>query len=87
MAGACGNRIHALKYNYSLVTNSYKESNKSLSDRIAHLSGTEQNYKILPFRGTYRKLKKGKSHLVNGNILTSYINQQAEEENVVKTGD
>jgi L-2-hydroxyglutarate oxidase LhgO len=38
------------------------------SDRIAHLFGTGQNYKILPFRGTYRKLKKEKSHLVNGNI-------------------
>jgi L-2-hydroxyglutarate oxidase LhgO len=38
------------------------------SDRIAHLFGTGQNYKMLPFRGTYRKLKKEKSHLVNGNI-------------------
>lgn len=38
------------------------------SDRIAHLFGTGQNYKILPFRGTYRKLIKEKSHLVNGNI-------------------
>jgi L-2-hydroxyglutarate oxidase LhgO len=38
------------------------------SDRIAHLWGTGQNYKILPFRGTYRKLIKEKSHLVNGNI-------------------
>ncbi|KPJ97830.1 MAG: aminobutyraldehyde dehydrogenase [Nitrospira bacterium SG8_35_4] len=38
------------------------------SDKIAHLFGTGQNYKILPFRGTYRKLIKEKSHLVNGNI-------------------
>jgi L-2-hydroxyglutarate oxidase LhgO len=38
------------------------------SDRIAHLFGTGQNYKMLPFRGTYRKLVKEKSHLVNGNI-------------------
>ena len=40
----------------------------AFSDRIAHLFGTGQNYKILPFRGTYRKLKKEKKHLVNGNI-------------------
>jgi len=40
----------------------------AFSDRIAHVFGTGQNYKILPFRGTYRKLKKEKSHLVNGNI-------------------
>lgn len=38
------------------------------SDRIAHMFGTGHNYKILPFRGTYRKLIKEKSHLVNGNI-------------------
>ncbi len=40
----------------------------AFSDRIAHLFGTGQKYKILPFRGTYRKLKKEKNHLVNGNI-------------------
>ena len=40
----------------------------AFSDRTAHLFGTGQNYKILPFRGTYRKLKKEKNHLVNGNI-------------------
>lgn len=38
------------------------------SDKIAHMSSTGQNYKILPFRGTYRKIIKEKSHLVNGNI-------------------
>jgi L-2-hydroxyglutarate oxidase LhgO len=40
----------------------------AFSDRIAHVFGTGKNYKILPFRGTYRKLKKEKSHLVRGNI-------------------
>jgi L-2-hydroxyglutarate oxidase LhgO len=38
------------------------------SDRIAHMFGTGQNYKILPFRGTYRRLSKEKRHLVKGNI-------------------
>jgi L-2-hydroxyglutarate oxidase LhgO len=38
------------------------------SDRIAHMFGIGQNYKILPFRGTYRILTKEKRHLVNGNI-------------------
>jgi L-2-hydroxyglutarate oxidase LhgO len=38
------------------------------SDRIAHEFGLGLNYKILPFKGTYKKLKTEKGYLVKGNI-------------------
>jgi L-2-hydroxyglutarate oxidase LhgO len=38
------------------------------SEKIAHLFGIGLNYKIVPFKGTYRKLKSKKSYLVKGNI-------------------
>ncbi len=40
----------------------------SHADRIAHLFGFAKQYRIVPFKGLYKKLKKEKSHLVNGNI-------------------
>ena len=38
------------------------------ADKIAHLFGIGQKYTILPFKGTYKKLRKEKSHVVRGNI-------------------
>lgn len=38
------------------------------SDKIAHMFGIGQDYKIIPFKGTYKKLSKEKNYLVNGNI-------------------
>lgn len=38
------------------------------ADRIAHLFGLAKNYRILPFKGLYKKLRKEKSYLVRGNI-------------------
>jgi len=38
------------------------------ADRVAHAFGLAENYSILPFKGTYKKLKKEKSYLVRGNI-------------------
>lgn len=38
------------------------------SDRIAHVFGAGLNYKLIPFKGIYRKMKKEKSDFVNGNI-------------------
>ena len=38
------------------------------ADKIAHLFDIGKNYTIIPFKGTYRKLRKEKSHLVRGNI-------------------
>jgi L-2-hydroxyglutarate oxidase LhgO len=40
----------------------------SYSDRVAHSFGAGLNYRVLPFRGTYRKLKGERSFLVKGNI-------------------
>jgi len=38
------------------------------SEKVAHAFGAGKHFKILPFKGTYRKLRKDKSYLVNGNI-------------------
>lgn len=38
------------------------------SEEIAHRFGLGKNYKIIPFKGTYMKLKKEKGYLVRGNI-------------------
>ncbi len=38
------------------------------ADRIAHLFGVGKKFTILPFKGTYKKLREEKSHLVRGNI-------------------
>ena len=38
------------------------------SDLVAHLTGTKINYKIIPFRGEYFKLKKEKEYLVKNLI-------------------
>lgn len=40
----------------------------AFADRIAHNYGTGYDYRILPFLGTYRKLKEPYSYLVRGNI-------------------
>ncbi len=38
------------------------------SDRVAHSFGVGLNYRLLPFKGGYRRLRQEKSHLVRGNI-------------------
>ncbi len=40
----------------------------SFCDKIAHHFKVGLNYKIIPFKGTYKKLKRGKENLVKGNI-------------------
>lgn len=37
-------------------------------DRIAHLFGIGRQYRLIPFKGIYRKLRKELSHTVRGNI-------------------
>jgi L-2-hydroxyglutarate oxidase LhgO len=37
-------------------------------DRVAHLFGVGRQYRLIPFKGIYRKLRKGLSHTVRGNI-------------------
>ena len=38
------------------------------ADKIAHFFDIGKRYTIIPLKGTYRKLRKEKSHLVRGNI-------------------
>lgn len=38
------------------------------SDKVAHAFGVGLNYKAIPFKGIYKKLRPEKSYLVNGNI-------------------
>lgn len=40
----------------------------SYSDKIAHRFGCAEEYKILPFKGTYKRLKDSRAYLVNGHI-------------------
>lgn len=40
----------------------------SYAEKIAHKFGLAKNYKILPFKGTYKKLVREKNNLVRGNI-------------------
>lgn len=70
-----GFEFKGLKEDSKLITN--RESIKfdlfinaagSYSDKIAHMFEVGLNYKVLPFKGTYKRLKKEKSYLVKGNI-------------------
>ena len=70
-----GVEFRALKGNSEIITNAgnirfdlFINSAGSYSDTIAHSFGTGMKYRVLPFKGTYKKLIKEKSYLVNGNI-------------------
>ena len=70
-----GTEFKGLKGNSEVVTNSgniqfdlFINSAGSYSDKIAHSFGIGMKYRILPFKGTYKKLVKEKSYLVKGNI-------------------
>ncbi len=38
------------------------------SDKIAHAFGLAENFRLIPFKGTYKKLKDDRASLVHGNI-------------------
>ena len=40
----------------------------SFADKVAHSFGVGNEYKVLPFKGTYKKLVKSRDYLVRGNI-------------------
>lgn len=70
-----GFEFKGLKQNSKISTNNgditfdlFINAAGAYSDKIAHIFGAGLNYRVLPFRGTYKKLKKEKSYLVNGNI-------------------
>jgi len=52
------------EYTFDLFINSAG----AYADKIAHFFYVGRNYRIIPFKGTYNKLKKEKSYLVRGNI-------------------
>ena len=56
----CGNNI--IKFNYIV------NAAGAFSEKIASAFGFSHKYKVLPFKGTYRKLRKESLHLVNSNI-------------------
>lgn len=52
------------KLNFELFINAAG----AYADMVAHSFGVGLEYKMLPFKGTYKKLKREKSYVVNGNI-------------------
>lgn len=40
----------------------------SFADKVAHSFGVGSQYKVLPFKGTYKKLVQSRNYLVRGNI-------------------
>jgi L-2-hydroxyglutarate oxidase LhgO len=48
--------------------NTFINAAGAYSDKIAHHFGIGKQYKLIPFKGIYKKLVKHKSHMVNGNI-------------------
>jgi len=70
-----GYEFRGLKGNNEAVTNNgnihfdmFINAAGSYSDKIAHAFGSGLNYRIIPFKGTYKKLKREKSYLVKGSI-------------------
>jgi L-2-hydroxyglutarate oxidase LhgO len=70
-----GTEYKGLKGNSEIITNAgnirfdlFINSAGSYSDKVAHSFGTGMKYRVLPFKGTYKKLTKEKSYLVKGNI-------------------
>lgn len=70
-----GTKFEGLKKSSKVVTNKgdfyfeiFINAAGAYADRVAHSFGIGLKYKILPFKGTYKRLKKEKSFLVKGNI-------------------
>lgn len=70
-----GTKFKSLKKSSEAVTNKgtfkfeiFINTAGAYADKVAHSFGIGLKYKILPFKGTYKKLKKEKSYLVKGNI-------------------
>ncbi|HEC92786.1 MAG TPA: L-2-hydroxyglutarate oxidase [Candidatus Atribacteria bacterium] len=58
----------ALTNNGEIKFNRFINSAGAYSDRIAHAFGVGLNYRLIPFKGIYKKLRKEKSHIIKGNI-------------------
>ena len=64
IAGSSEIKTNKGKLKFDLFINSAG----AYADRVAHSFGLGQRFKILPFKGTYKKLRENKSHMVRGNI-------------------
>lgn len=60
--------VHVHTANERLTTRIVVNCSGLYSDKIAKLSGAKINYRIVPFRGEYYKIKPEKSHLVKNLI-------------------
>jgi len=64
VAGSSEIKTNQGKFKFELFINSAGV----YADKVAHSFGVGLKYRILPFKGTYKKLRKEKSYLVKGNI-------------------
>jgi (S)-2-hydroxyglutarate dehydrogenase len=71
----CGYSFLNLKNDHTAVTShgliefkKFVNASGAYADRVAYQFGVGNEYRILPFKGTYKKLRKDRSHLVRGNI-------------------
>ncbi len=65
--GLNGSNI-AVTNNGEIKFDRFINSAGAFSDKIAHAFGIGSNYKLIPFKGIYRKLKSEKSDFINGSI-------------------
>jgi len=70
-----GTRVNGIKGNQTLTTNrglikfgTLVNAAGAWSDELAHLFGIGLNYRLVPFKGIYRKLRPEKSYMVRSNI-------------------
>jgi len=58
----------ALTNQGSITFNKFINAAGSFADKVAHSFGLGSQYKVLPFKGTYKKLVSNRNYLVRGNI-------------------
>ncbi|MBI5050846.1 MAG: L-2-hydroxyglutarate oxidase [Nitrospirae bacterium] len=70
-----GAKFNGLKSSNTVYTNKGKVSFNifintagAYSDKVAHVFGVGLNYRLIPFKGIYRKLKNNESYNIKGNI-------------------
>ena len=70
-----GTRVNGIKGNQTLTTNrglikfgTLVNAAGAWSDELAHIFGIGLNYRLVPFKGIYKKLRPEKSYMVRSNI-------------------
>ena len=54
--------------NDEIIFGTFINASGTYSDRVAHIFGAGINYRLVPFKGIYKKLRRERSNMVNGNI-------------------